>query len=96
MTLYIYRVEWTYPAKNSITRSKSIKNFSCTRIPLEPVTPVDPTSQTGRLLPDRLQRLTGLTARAYRSDRSVLSNANFDRQQYGKLGRRQNANSLRD
>ena len=82
MTLYIYRVGWTYPARNPITRSKSIKIPSCTRIPLGPVRPVDPTGQTGRLLPDRLHRLTGQTARAYRSDRSVLSNANFSRQQY--------------
>ena len=80
MTLYIYRVGWTYPARNPITRSKSIKIPSCTRIPLGLVRPVDPTGQTGRLLPDRLQRLTGQTARAYRSDRSVLSNANFGRQ----------------
>ena len=78
MTLYIYRVGWTYLARNPITRSKSIKIPSCIRIPLGPV---DPTGQTGRLLPDRLQRLTGQTARAYRSDRSVLSNANFGRQQ---------------
>ena len=80
MTLYIYRVGWTYPARNSIKKSKSIKIPSCTRIPLGPVRPVDPTGQTGRLLPDRVQRLTGQTARAYRSDRSVLSNANFGRQ----------------
>ena len=79
MTLCINRVGWTYPARNPITRSKYIKNPSCTRIPLGPV---DPTGQTGRLLLDRLQRLTGQTARAYRSDRSVLSNANFGLQQY--------------
>ena len=77
MTLYIYRVGRTYPAINPITRSKSIKIPSYTQIPLGPVRPVDPTGQTGRLLPDRLQRLTGQTARAYRS---VLSNANFGRQ----------------
>ena len=78
MILYIYRVGWIYPAINPITRSKSIKIPSCIRIPLGPV---DPTGQTGRLLPDRLQRLIGQTAMAYRSDRSVLSNANFGRQQ---------------
>ena len=77
MNLYIYRVGWTYPARNPITRSKSIKIPSCTRFPLGPVRPVDP---TGRLLQDRLQRLTGQTARAYRSDRSVLSNDKFGRQ----------------
>ena len=38
------------------------------------------TGQTGRLLPNRLQRLTSQTARAYRSNRSALSNANFGRQ----------------
>jgi len=73
-------VGWTYPARNPITRSKSIKISSDTRIPLGPVRPVDPTGQTGRLLPDRLQHLTGQTARVYRSDRAVLSNANFNRQ----------------
>ena len=80
MTLYIYRVGWTYPARNPITKSKYIKIPSCTRIPLGPVRPVDPTGLIYRLLSDRLQRLTGQTARAYQSDRSVLSNANFGRQ----------------
>ena len=40
VALYIYRVGWTYPARNPITRSKSIKIPSCTRIPLGPVRPV--------------------------------------------------------
>ena len=40
VTLYIYRVRWTYPARNPIIRSKSIKISSCTRIPLGPVRPV--------------------------------------------------------
>ena len=35
--LYIYRVGWTYPAKNPIYRSKSIKISSCIRTLLGPV-----------------------------------------------------------
>ena len=48
VTLYIYRVGWTYPAKNPVYRSKSIENPNCTRTPLGPVRPVRPTGQTGR------------------------------------------------
>ena len=40
VTLYIYRVEWTYPAKNPVYISKSMKNSSCTRTLLGPVKPV--------------------------------------------------------
>ena len=65
MTLYIYRVGWTYPARNPVYRSKSIKISSCTRTLPGPVRPVGPTGQTGRPLPDRPQRLD-------RSDRSVI------------------------
>ena len=61
MTLYIYRVGWTYPARNPIYRSKSMKNPSCTRTLPGPVRPVGPISQT---LPDRPQCLD-------RSDRLV-------------------------
>ena len=53
MTLYIYRVGWTYPGRNPFTRSKSMKITSCIRTLLGPVRP---TSQTGRLLPNRLHR----------------------------------------
>ena len=56
MTLYIYRVEWIYPARNPITRSEYIKISNCTRTLLGPVGPVGPTGQIGRLLPDQLQR----------------------------------------
>ena len=42
VTLYIYRMGWTYPAKNPVYRSKSIKNPSCTRTLLGPVRPVGP------------------------------------------------------
>ena len=56
MTLYIYRVGWTYPARNHVYRSKSMKNPSCIRTLPGPVRPVGPTGQTGR---------------SYRSDRSV-------------------------
>ena len=37
VTLYIYRVGKTYPAKNSIYRFKSIKFPNCTRTPHGPV-----------------------------------------------------------
>ena len=62
---------WTCPARNPITRSKSMKNPSCTRTLPGPVRPVGPTGQTGRSLPDRSQYLD-------RSDRSVRPiGANF-------------------
>ena len=65
MTLYIYRVGRTYPARNPVYRSKSIKISSCTRTLPGPVKPVGHTGQTGRPLPDRPQCLD-------RSDRSVI------------------------
>ena len=72
VTLYIYRVGKTYPARNPVYRSKSMKNPSCTRTLPRPVRPVGPTGQTGRSLPDRPQCLD-------RSDRSVRPvGANFD------------------
>ena len=74
MTLYIYRVRWTYPARNSFT-DLNLKNSNCTRTPPRPVTPVGPTGHTGRSLPDRPQCLD-------RSDCSVRPVrpvcANFD------------------
>ena len=48
VTLYIYRVGKTYPARNPVYRSKSIKNSNYSRIPLRPVRPVGPTGQIGR------------------------------------------------
>ena len=47
VTLYIYRVGKTYPTRNFVYRSKSIKNSNCTRTPPRPVRPVGPTGQTG-------------------------------------------------
>ena len=44
VTLYIYRVGKTYPARNSVYRSKSIKNFNCTWTPPRPVGPTGQTS----------------------------------------------------
>ena len=41
VTLYIYRVGKTYPTRNPIYRSKSIKNSNYSRIPPRPVRPVD-------------------------------------------------------
>ena len=40
MTLYIYRVGWTYLVRNPIYRSKSIKILNYTRTPFGPVRPV--------------------------------------------------------
>ena len=40
VTLYIYRVGKTYPARNPVYRSKSIKNSNCTRTPPRLVRPV--------------------------------------------------------
>ena len=63
VTLYIYRVGKTYPARNPIYRSKSIKNPNYSRTPPRPVRPVGPTGQTGRApagsatAPDRSDRL---------------------------------------
>ena len=70
MTLYIYRVGWTCPARNPITRFKSMKITSCTRTLLGPVRLVGPTDQTDRLC----QTSYGIT------DRLVWSAANFGRQ----------------
>ena len=47
VALYIYRVGWTYPTRNPVYRSKSIKILNCTRTPFGPVEPVWPTGQTG-------------------------------------------------
>ena len=62
VTLYIYRMEWTYPARNPVYRSKSIKNLVVLGLYLDrsdrsdlPVRPVSPcwtghsasTGQTG-------------------------------------------------
>ena len=63
VTLYIYRMAKTYPVRNPIYRSKSIKNSNYSGIPLRPVRPVGPTDQTGRApagsatAPDRSDRL---------------------------------------
>ena len=40
VTLYIYRVGWTYPVRNPVYRSKTIKISNCTRTLLGPVRPV--------------------------------------------------------
>ena len=63
VTLYIYRVGKTYPARNHVYRSKSIRFPNCTRTPHGPVRPIGPTSETDRALagsataPDRSDRL---------------------------------------
>ena len=77
VTLYIYRVGWTYPAINLVYISKSIKIPSCTRTLLGSVRPVKPTGQTGRSYQTGYRKTpTGQTAYGHRSDRS----ANFGRQ----------------
>ena len=63
VTLYIYRVGKTYPARNPVYISKSIKNSNYSRTPPRPVRLVGPTGQTGRApagsatAPDRSDRL---------------------------------------
>ena len=47
VTLYIYRVGWTYPTRNPIYRSKSMKISNCIRTLHGPVRPARPTGQTG-------------------------------------------------
>ena len=69
VTLYIYRMGKTYPVRNPIYRSKSIRFPNCTQTPHGLVRPVRPTGRTatgltGRSLPDWPQCLD-------RSDRSV-------------------------
>ena len=64
VTLYIYRVGRTYPARNPVYRSKSMKNPSCTRTLPGSVRPVGP-CRTGH------SASTGQTARSDRSDRLV-------------------------
>ena len=56
VALYIYRVEWTCPARNPITRSKSMKISSCTRTLLGPVRPVG-SCRIGYIVKDRSDRL---------------------------------------
>ena len=76
MTLYIYRVGKTYPARNPVYRSKSIKNSNYSRTP-RPVRPVGPTGQIGRAS-------AGSATAPERSDRMVRPvDANFDCQQGG-------------
>ena len=63
VTLYIYRVGKTYPVRNSIYISKSIKNPNYSRTPPRRV---GPTGQTGQApagsatAPDRSDRLVRL------------------------------------
>ena len=60
VSFYIYRVGWTYSARNSFYRFE-LKKHNSTRTPLGPVRPVG-------LLPSRLQLSTGKTARTDRLD----------------------------
>jgi hypothetical protein len=59
VTLYIYRVGWTYPVRNSFTDLNLLKTLITVRLLLDrsdpPVRPVDP-------LLGRLQHQTGQTA----------------------------------
>ena len=56
VTLYIYRVGKTYPERNSVYRSKSIKNSNCTRTPPRPVGPTGQTSWSCQTVYRRLDR----------------------------------------
>ena len=56
MALYIYRVEWTCPARNPITRSKSMKISSYIRTLLGPVRPVG-SCRIGYIVTDQSDRL---------------------------------------
>ena len=64
VTLYIYRVEKTYPSRIPVYRSKSIKFPNCTRTPHGPVRPVG-SCQTG------YREQTHQTVWAHQSDRLV-------------------------
>ena len=64
VALYIYRVGWTYPAKKFFLQIWIYQKPNSTRTLLGPIRPVG-------LLPGRLQRPTGQTARTDRSDRSM-------------------------
>ena len=56
VTLYIYRVGKTYPARNLVYRYKSIKNSNCTRTPPRPVGPTGQTSWSCQTVYRRLDR----------------------------------------
>ena len=57
VTLYIYRVGKTYPARNYVYRYKSIKNSDCTRTPHGPVRPTGRAPARSPTVPDRSDRL---------------------------------------
>jgi len=68
VTLYIYTVGWTYPARNPITDL----NLQRVLVVLEfQVDRSDRTSQTGRCCQTGYMVQTGQTALKHRSDRSV-------------------------
>ena len=76
-----YRVGWTYPARNPIYISKSIKFLVVLGLCLYRLDRSDPPVRPigrARLVTGTS---TGQTASAYRSDRSVKVAANFGRQQ---------------
>jgi hypothetical protein len=92
VALYIYRVEWTYPARNPNYRSKPMKNSNCTRIPGRPVCrpvgvarlatwsrqvrPLVSTGQTG--LFDLCQFWSSTYAPLFFGDACILKNKSMD------------------
>ena len=81
LTLYIYRMGWTYPARNPfIDLNLQKKSLVVLGLCLEPIRPVTPTGKTGRSCQTGYRNMTGQTASAYRSDRSTRVAANFGRQ----------------
>ena len=67
VTLYIYRVGWTYPAKNLFYRSRSTKILIVLGLLLDWSDKSDPPVRPVGLLPDRPQYQTGQTAWSDRS-----------------------------
>ena len=79
VALYIYRVELICPARNPITRAKSMKTQVVLGLCLDRSDRSDPPVAADRLQMPRPVRLSGHTGQ--RLDRSVQVAANFGRQQ---------------
>ena len=61
VTLYIYRVGKTYPARNPIYRSRSTKTLITLGLLIDRLDRSDPPARPVGLLPDQLQHQTGQT-----------------------------------
>ena len=71
MTLYIYRVGWTYPARNPITDLNLQRVLVVLGFQVDRSDRSDLTGQTGRCCQTGYMVQTGQTAQKHRSDRSV-------------------------